>query len=330
MNESIEFNVASEFNEDIFASSIASFSHSDVKGDIDLERRQMLPSLIIRSIIVALCIGLFGYATYMIISNITETDATNKLYDDIRVENFKSVVQYSPSLLEPAPMYTFQEMLNSNGEYLNYIGGLNSMDDVARRNACYRNFLNQRANYPNTYAWIYVTYTQIDYPVMKTDNNEYYLTKNFRGEDSSAGSIFAQCDLSDVYSENTNNVIYGHCMKNGLMFRTLKTFMESANRNTLAKSMVIEIYTTEGLYIYDILSGYRNDSAYFTKNYFANSEQYLNFLDTIKDNNILSVRPKYDENSKICTLVTCTNSSNENERYVLHGILTNFVPASQL
>ena len=267
----------------------------------------------------------------MIGSNILETDATNELYESIRTDNLLSAIKHSTSLLEPASMYTFQEMLNSNGEYLNYIGGLTSMDDLARRSACYRNYLNQSARYPDTYAWVYVSYTAIDYPVMKGPDNDYYLYRNYKGEDARDGSIFAQSTLSDVYSENVNNVLYGHCMKNGLMFRTLKTFMESANRNTLARNMVIEIYTDEGLYIYDVLSGYRDDGSYFTKHIFTGTEQYLQFLDTITENNILSVRPKYDANSRICTLVTCANiSSNEDERYVLHGILKTFVPASQL
>ena len=312
-----------------FEHSISQFNHLNICGDANIEKREIIPSLIIKSIIIAICIGLFGYATFMITTNILETNATNELYESIRADN--SALKHSTSLLEPAPMYTFQEMLNSNGEYLNYIGGLSSMDDLARRSACYRNYLNQAARYPDTFAWIYVSYTAIDYPVMKSPDNDYYLYRNYKGEDSRDGSIFAHSTLSDIYSENTNNVFYGHCMKNGLMFRTLKTFMESANRNTLARNMVIEVYTDEGLYIYDVLGGYRSDGSYFTKHKFPGAEQYLQFLNTISEKNVLSVSPQYDANSKICTLVTCANiSSNQDERYVLHGILKAFVPASQL
>lgn len=318
-------------NINVFESSVALFNHENINGDADIEKREIIPSLIIKSVIIAICIGLFGYATFMITKNILETDAANELYESIRTDHFASAIKHSTSLLEPAPMYTFQEMLNFNGEYYNYIGGLSSMDDLARRSACYRNFLNQASKYPDTYAWVYVSYTAIDYPVMKGPDNEYYLYKTYKGDYSSNGSIFADSGLSDVYSENQNVVLYGHCMKNGLMFRTLKTFMESANRNTLARNMVIEIYTHEGLYIYDVLSGYREDGNYFTKHSFKSPDDFVKFLDNITAKNTLSVRRDYNADSKICTLITCANiSSNEDIRYVLHGILKTFVPASQL
>lgn len=314
-----------------FETSVEQFSHINVNGDIDKEKREMLPSLIIRSVLIALCICMFGYATFMIGANIVESNAASDLYESIRTDAKVSAVKHSPSLLEPASMYTFLEMLNANGDYLNYIGGLNSMDDMARRSACYRNFLNQRARYPDTYAWIYVDYTRIDYPIMKGPYNDYYMNKNYKGEDATEGSVTAHSSMSDVYSENTNNVFYGHCMKNGLMFRTLKTFMESANRNTLAKNMNIEVYAPEGLYIYQVMSGYRNDGSSFTKHVFDTDEQYIQFLDLIAERNTLRVAPSYNAQSKICTLITCANvSSNEDERYVVHGILKTFIPASQL
>ncbi len=314
-----------------FELSVTEFSHNDVKGDFKLEKRKMLPSLIIRSIIIAICIGLFGYASYMIGVNVIESNVAGDMYDSIRVENTLSAIKHSPSLLEPNPMLTFKEMLDSNGDYKNYIGGFDSMDELASRSSRYNNFKKMASQYPDTYAWIYVDYTRINYPVMKGPDNNHYLYKNYKGEYSKEGSIFVDSGLSDSYSENRNGVFYGHCMKNGLMFRTLKTFLESANRNTLAKSMNIEVYTDEGLYIYTVLSGYRSDDHTFAKVSFGSDEKYLDWLNSVASNNILSVRPSYDANSKVCTLITCSNNtSNESERYVLHGILQTFIPASQL
>ncbi len=326
MNEQLDSTPKSNFE-----ASVECFSHLNVKGDINVEKRELIPNLIMRSVMIAICIALFCYATFMIGTNIATSNEASEFYDDLRTDGLASAVKHSPSLLEPASMLTFQEMLNSNGEYLNYIGGIDSMDDMERRSNCYRNFMNQVSKYPDTYAWIYVDYTQIDYPVMKGEYTDYYLYRNFKGEDSNEGSITAKSDMSDVYTENRNNVFYGHCMKNGLMFRTLKTFMESANRHTLAKTMDIEVYTEDGLYIYKVLSGYRDDSQFFSKTRFNNDTEYFEFLTKVAEYNDLSVRPDYDQNSRICTLITCSNvSSNQDERYVLHGILKTFVPASQL
>ena len=57
---------------------------------------------------------------------------------------------------------------------------------------------------------------------------------------------------------------------------------------------------------------------------FADEKEYLAFLKEIQSKSVLRRRPSYDANSRICTLVTCTNAM-EGERYVLHGILKSVV-----
>ncbi len=318
-------------SENAFEASVDGFSHRNVSGNIDDEKRAMLPNLITRCVLIALCIALFGYAVFMIASSAVETEEVNELYESVRAENLISAIKPATPLLEPAPMYTLQEMIDSNGEYQNYVGDITSLDDIERRSSYYRNYVKFSSKYEDAFAWIYVNYTEIDYPVMKGDYTNYYIFHNINGKESSSGSITAESNLSDNYDANLNTVIYGHCMKNGSMFRTLKTFLESANRNTLAKSMNIEIYTEDGLYIYKVLSGYRDDGAYFAKTTFGSTADYQKFLDTIVSKNTLRVSQKYNTSSKVCTLITCANvSSNEAERYVLHGILTSFIPASQL
>lgn len=314
-----------------FIDSVEQFSHLDIDGSADKEKRALLPSLIARCVMIAVCIGLFGYAVFMLASSAVETDEVNELYDSVRAENLASAVKPTAPLLEPTPMYTLQEMIDANGEYNNYVGDIESIDDISRRSTYYRNYLSFKSKYPDAYAWIYVNHTQIDYPVMKGPYTDYYLFHNINGKESSSGSIVAESNLSNDYDANLNNVIYGHCMKNGSMFRTLKTFLESANRNTLAQTMEIEIYTEDGLYVYKVLSAYRDDGAHFAKTYFRDTAEYQSFLDTIVSKNTLRVSQKYSTSSKVCTLITCANvTSNEEERYVLHGVLTSFVPASQL
>lgn len=314
-----------------FELSVENYSHFDVSGDVDSHKRSLIPNLVIKAVIVALCIALFGYSMFMIASNAFESEKNVELYDGIRVDQLESEVKPSTPLLEPSSLYTLQETLGSSGEYADYVGGITSLDDQARRSNYYRNFMSFSSNYPDTYAWIYVNHTKIDYPVMKGPYTDYYLYRNFMGVENAAGSIVADSSMSNNYDSNLNNVFYGHCMKNGSMFRTLKTFMEGANRNTLAQSMNIEIYTKDGLYIYKVFSGYRDDSNFYAKTSFSSNVQYLDFLRRAASMNTLSVSTAYNESSKICTLITCANvTSNEDERYVIHGMLTNFIPSSQL
>lgn len=323
--------MSSYTNNRSFEESVATFSHENVNGNPDADKRALIPSLVIRSVIIALCIGLFGYAIFMLASNALETNAANDFYDSIRADANASVVKPSPSLLEPASLLTMKEMLNADGEAKTYVLGDDPVQDPQRRSSIYRNFVNKTAKYPDMYGWIYVNHTKIDYPIMKGSYTNYYMNHDINGNPSANGSITAESSLSDVYAENLNTVLYGHCMKNGMMFRTLKTFMESANRNTLAKDMSIEVYTKEGLYIYKVLSGYRNDDNAYAETEFDSPEEYKAFLDLAVSRNELRVSSGYSAESAIVTLITCANvTSNEDERYVLHGILTTFIPANQL
>jgi sortase B len=319
-------------NRNDFIDSVDRFSHNDINGDFNERKRAMIPSLIIRCICIMLCISVFGYAVFQIISSAYETDQANEFYDELRAENLISAVKPSPSLPESAPMLTLKEMLDSNGEYKDIqTDTIVSVEDTQRRSSIYRNYIQKTSKYPDMYGWIYVNFTDIDYPVMKGPYTNYYLDHTIDGVKSSYGSITADSSLSDIYNANVNNVIYGHCMKNGLMFRSLKTFMESAVKNTTAKEMNIEIYTKDGLYIYKVLSGYRHDDNYYAKTAFSSTKEFKSFLDKIVSRNELRVTNKYDENSRIVTLITCANvTSNDDERYVLHGVLTSFIPANQL
>ncbi len=320
-----------ENNKNAFESSVDAFSFENIKGNPDEDKQKLLPSLLLRSFMIAICICLFGYAVFMIASSAVESNATNDFYDSIRADTNSSAVKPSPSLLEPASLPTMKEMLNADGEVKNYVLGDDPIQDPQRRSSMFRNFVNKSAQYPDMYAWIYVNHTKIDYPVMKGLYTNYYMDHDINGNVNANGCITADSALSDVYTENPNNVLYGHCMKNGMMFRTLKTFMESANRNTLAKDMCIEIYTKDGLYIYKVLSGYRNDDDSYTQTDFESPEEYKAFLDKAVSRNELRVSYGYSAESQIVTLITCANvTSNEDERYVLHGVLTSFIPANQL
>lgn len=318
-------------NNNSFESSVEGFSSSNISEQKHDNNKRFSTDTIVRFVLIAICLCVFCYSVMMLIQNSLETDEVNELYDSVRPENIVSEVKPSVILPEPSPMFTLKEMFDSGDEYLNYTGDIVSLEDQQRRSAYYKNYIKFKSKYSDAYAWLYVNHTKIDYPVMKGAYTDYYLYRTFTGASSSSGCVTAESNMSNEYEENLNNVFYGHCMKNGTMFRTLKTFMESANRNTLVKTMNIEVYTKDGLYIYKVLSGYRNDQNFFSKTKFSSNESFVSYLGKITSLNKLAIKNKYDSDSKICTLITCANvSSNEEERYVLHGILVEFIPASDL
>ncbi|WP_343210285.1 class B sortase [Anaerolentibacter hominis] len=74
-------------------------------------------------------------------------------------------------------------------------------------------------------GWITAEGTSVDYPVVQTDNNEFYLNHDINKNVSSYGAIFADAD-AELSGNPFNTVLYGHHMKNGQMFGELKKYRE--------------------------------------------------------------------------------------------------------
>ena len=76
-------------------------------------------------------------------------------------------------------------------------------------------------------AWLTIDDTNIDYPVLRGDNNTKYLNEDIYGDYSLGGSIFLdyRCskDFSDQYS-----LVYGHHMAGGMMFGDIEQFADKA------------------------------------------------------------------------------------------------------
>ncbi|MGN0240284.1 MAG: class B sortase [Candidatus Weimeria sp.] len=93
-----------------------------------------------------------------------------------------------------------------------------------------------KAENPNLIGWLKIDGTDVNYPVMQTDDNSYYLTHSFDGKNSTSGALFMDY-RSDAVNPTTNTIIYGHNMNNGTMFGGLKKFLSEKyfNEHTTIK-----------------------------------------------------------------------------------------------
>ena len=76
-------------------------------------------------------------------------------------------------------------------------------------------------------GWLKIDDTNIDYPVMQTTDNEYYLDHNMNQEYDKNGTIFMDKDC-DVLRPSTNYILYGHHMKSGQMFGQLDLYKKKS------------------------------------------------------------------------------------------------------
>lgn len=78
---------------------------------------------------------------------------------------------------------------------------------------------------PDVIGWITVSGTNIDYPVVRCDNNNYYLSHLVEGTESKHGAIFMDYRNADK-AQQRHIILYGHNMSNGTMFRDLMNFKQ--------------------------------------------------------------------------------------------------------
>ena len=91
---------------------------------------------------------------------------------------------------------------------------------------------------PDIVAWIRIEGLGIDYPVVQGEDNEHYLHYTFRGEANVAGSIFLDYRNKADFSDS-KIILYGHNMKNGTMFGSLKKYQDES---VFQENQIITIY----------------------------------------------------------------------------------------
>ncbi|MBE5864869.1 MAG: class B sortase [Lachnospiraceae bacterium] len=103
-------------------------------------------------------------------------------------------------------------------------------------------------------GWVKIDDTYIDYPVMQTSDNEYYLDHNLNQEYDKNGSIFMDKDC-DVIKPSTNLILYGHHMQSGKMFGDLDKY---SNKSYYEKHKYIEFDTIYEKGVYEVMYVFRS------------------------------------------------------------------------
>lgn len=78
---------------------------------------------------------------------------------------------------------------------------------------------------PDTVAWLIVSDTNINHPVVQGKDNFEYLTKGFDGKTYAGGTLFLDCDNKKDFSDRYS-IIHGHHMDRGAMFGDLTKFLK--------------------------------------------------------------------------------------------------------
>ena len=167
----------------------------------------------------------------------------------------------------------------------------------------------------DTIAWVKVENMRIEYPVVKGNDNSYYLSRSFDKSYNSAGWVFMDY-RNKGNGKDKNIILYGHNRKDGSMFGDLKDiFTEEWYLNEDNKYIT---FITENEYCkYKIFSAYRiEDEAYYITTDFKDENEFSNFVRKIKSRSFRNFEVDVSEKDQILTLSTCSSG---NFRVVVHA-----------
>lgn len=169
------------------------------------------------------------------------------------------------------------------------------------------------------FGWISVDGTKLDNPILQADNNEFYLEHNFKDGYSRAGSIFMDY-RNDVMNMNRNTILYGHAMKNGTMFGSLKNYLKQDYANahrTIYLDTLYEGYDVEVFAAYETTIDF-----YYIETEFQTDEAFGQFIEEVNKRSVIEMDVEVGLDDKIVTLSTCKDffASND-QRFVVQGKL---------
>lgn len=168
-------------------------------------------------------------------------------------------------------------------------------------------------DYESVIAWIKVEGTEIDYPIVKASDNDYYLNNNYKNEYNVFGAIFMDYRNNVDFSDQ-NTIIYGHNNDRGGNFKALHKFEEYG---FFEKNKFIEILSKDGYKKYQIFAVYNAGPLDKFRSPSYSEEEKNELFSYIKERNILKEDLPSDFNN-ILTLQTC---SPRDTRLVVQGRL---------
>lgn len=169
----------------------------------------------------------------------------------------------------------------------------------------------------DTVGYLSVNNTKINYPVVQGSTNSYYLNRDFNKRKNSMGWIFM--DYRNNSKElDKNTIIYGHNIKQGIMFGTLKYALNSSWYKKESNQIITFNTPTKNMK-WRIFSIYRIPATEdYLKTEFKDDAEYMDFINMLKSRSLYDFNQTIDESSKIITLSTCFSHTT---RHVVHAVL---------
>ncbi|MDD6571287.1 MAG: class B sortase [Thermoflexaceae bacterium] len=248
-------------------------------------RRRRRRKLLIRRIVFCSALIIFIFSGTMLVKSLLDYNKADKIYKN--VENVVFATD-TPDTKKPSPGDNLAEAPTESVLLKNY-------DHAALL-----------ALNPDAVGYLQIPAIDVLLPVVQGTDNEYYLSHTLTGESSKNGTLFIDCRNTDGI-ESQNTIIYGHNMKNGSMFGSLRKFMD---KDFFAEgdNKYFYFYIGNKIYKYEIYSVHTTPAVsetYATE--FESGDAFLSYTNAMIRASYHSTSVSMTGSSKTITLSTCTN-----------------------
>lgn len=281
------------------------------QSDADIRQSQMFKIAgIVCMLLACVCFLFYGYSEYR------ERRATRKLEE---IQDQKSISQAVNWYIErlrakPDEDTLAQEVVLETGVVPETVSEEKTQPEVLQEYAALHR------QYANLIGWLYIEGTQIDLPVMQTEDNEYYLHNNVDGNEDINGTLFMDY-RDDVLKPSTNLIIYGHNMRSGEMFGGLKKYLDASyvsGHDRIQFDTIYEKQTYQVIAVCLSEVGYQDDDVTHYYDFIDGDGTggFRNFIESIRESAVYDNTQDVTESDRFLTLSTC-NSYVEDGRLFL-------------
>ena len=181
---------------------------------------------------------------------------------------------------------------------------------------------------PDVVGWIIIPGTNVNYPIVQGNDNEYYLYHLFDTTSSGTGSIFADFEGYSTL-DGQNNLIYGHNMFDSSMFSDILMY---SNQNYFDTHRTVFLCTPERNYELSAVALVNvPENTELRKFYFETQEEFTAYLETNLTSPISAVPNLLEQISVMESaywLVTC-DTFDTSKRIILNCVpVRSEVPAN--
>ena len=164
------------------------------------------------------------------------------------------------------------------------------------------------AQNPDFVAWLRIPGTNVDYPVVQTDNPDYYLNHTFSGKSSVVGTLFSLVD-ADYAAPGRNIAIYGHHLRSSgeKMFTSLMRYKNPDFYEDNKTVMLDSLYRHREYTIFAVMNMKVGDWEP-SRTTFSGDAAFMAFVNRAKSESLYDTGVEVGADDHILTLITCDRS----------------------